>query len=80
MRECGEEEGGGKQGHYMVCREYYKQVFSMSIAFQAVKTLENKKKKKRNKKTKRQKKQKVIRVVVTGIRGRWGTVQVPQSL
>lgn len=44
MRECGEEEGGGKQGHYMVCREYYKQVFSMSIAFQAVTTLENKKK------------------------------------
>lgn len=53
--------------------EYYKQVFSMSIAFQAVTTQENKKK---NIKTstqkgeKRHKKQKVIRVVVTGIRAR----------
>lgn len=57
--------------------EYYKQVFSMSIAFQAVTTQETQEKEHEDEHTKgrekRYKKQKVIRVVVTGIRARGGS-------
>lgn len=48
--------------------EYYKQVFSMSIAFQAVTTQETQEDEHTKGRKKRHKKQKVIRVVVTGIR------------
>lgn len=57
--------------------EYYKQVFSMSIAFQAVTTQETQEKEQEDEHTKgrekRHKKQKVIRVVVTGIRASGGS-------
>lgn len=53
---------------------YYKQVFSMSIAFQAATTQETQENEQEDEHTKgrekRHKKQKVIRVVVTGIRSR----------